>query len=48
VTVIDPGSSEVVDTIEGVGKSPEDIAAGLGFIWVADGAGDNVVKIKPS
>ena len=48
VAVIDPGSSEVVDTIEGVGKSPEDIAAGLGFVWVADGAGNQVVKIKPS
>jgi YVTN family beta-propeller protein len=48
VSVIDPGSSGVVDTIEGVGKSPEDIAAGLGFIWVADGAGNQVVKIKPS
>jgi len=48
VTVIDPGSSEVVDTIEDVGKSPEDIAAGLGFVWVADGAGNQVVKIKPS
>ena len=46
VGVIDPASSELVDDIE-VGFKSSLIAAGEGFVWVADPGGSTLVKIDP-
>jgi class 3 adenylate cyclase/streptogramin lyase len=46
VGVVDPGSAQLVDDIDVGFKSPL-IAAGEGFVWIADPTGSTLVKIDP-
>jgi streptogramin lyase len=49
VVRIDPATGEVTQRIDlGAGASPEDLAAGLGFVWVADGGGNQAARIDPT
>ena len=51
VTRVDPVNAEVVQTMRigtsGAATSPEELAAGEKFIYVTDGLGDAVYRIKP-
>ena len=42
---IDTGSNRITDTRARVGREPADMAIGAGAVWVADRAGDAVVRV---
>jgi serine/threonine-protein kinase len=44
---IDPRSDSLVGSPQPVGRVPVDVAAGLGAIWVADFADDEVIRVSP-
>ena len=46
LAVIDPESNRLVDTIP-TGVRPADVAAGAGYIWVANRDDDTVTQIAP-
>ena len=46
VAVVDPESNRVIASIP-TGLRPDDVAAGAGFVWVANAADDTVTQIAP-
>jgi DNA-binding beta-propeller fold protein YncE len=46
VSRVDPQTRSVDDPIE-VGVKPRGIKVGLGYVWIANGDDDNVVRVDP-